>query len=160
MVGFELRRRVKLAIIAAIIGFFIIPSGVFLAALSQESSAAHPELTNYDQMRSGLALYRMTGWGFCKVSPQDYQILLSSEGEIYCEVYVSDVETLDWNGSQVYVPAQSAVEQLAAIRNSHFYVSRFSPSIGITVDKQMLQQIAAVPSVYCIRIIPPVSPVA
>lgn len=149
-----MQKRTKLVIIAVVFAVFVVPSGVFLAALSLECSVSHPELTNYDQMRGGLALYRLAGLGICKVSPQDWQTLLSANGKIYCEVYVSDVEALDFNGSQIYVPGQSAVEQLSGIPNSHFYASHFSPSIGITIDKQVLEQIAAVPSVYCIRVIP------
>jgi hypothetical protein len=67
---------------------------------------------------------------------------------------------LDWNGIQVHTPAQNVVEQLSGIPHSSFYVSRFSPSIGMTVEKQVLEQIAAVSSVYCIRVIPSMIAVA
>jgi hypothetical protein len=154
------QRRAKLAIIAVTVAVFVVPAGVFLAALSQECTVYRPELINYDGMRSGLALYDLTGWSVYKVSPQDLPTLMAANGTIYCEVYVSDVEALDWNGIRVYVPAQSAVEQLSCIQNAHFYVSQFSPSICMTVHKQALEQIAAVTSVYCIRVIPSIIPVA
>ncbi len=148
----------NLIIMAVIIGFFVVPSGVFFVVVSQELPTAHPELINHDQMRFGVALTHVTGLGIFKIYPQDMQqLLFSTDSTVYCEVYVSDVENTTWNNEQIYVPSQAVANELSKIPNTHFYVSRFSPSIGMVVERQELQEIAANHSVYCIRIIPKLS---
>ena len=88
------------------------------------------------------------------------------ENRVVVEVYVSDVDdTIQISKDvktaktahvlQMYTAAERAVKQLAEIPNTHFYVSKYFPSICMTVKKQDLQQIANNPSVYCIRVIPP-----
>ena len=119
----------------------------------------------FDQMRSRLAEYSVTTDWTKKIFPMDESYLYSAESTIYIEVYVSDVEeamrlsgdiSTDEAGKvfQVYRPTEHAVAQLSEIPHTYFYASLYSPSICLTVEKQTLQQIAEIPSVYCIRIIP------
>ncbi len=104
-----------------------------------------------------------------KIFPTDQPYLETVKQSVCVEVYVSNVDctiqlSTDFRTGktekcfQVFRPAEQTVKQLAEIPNSHFYVSKFTPSICMTVEKQVLQQIAGNPSVYCIRVIPPMEP--
>ncbi len=126
------------------------------------------KMTFLNQMQTRLAEYNATGDWTKKIFPADESLLQSAESPVYIEVYVSDVKDTTQNSTDiqsneaaavflVYLPTERAIEQLSAIPHTYFYVSRFSPSICLTVEKQVLQQVAEVPSVYCIRIIPSAS---
>lgn len=126
-------------------------------------------MTFLNEMKTRIVEYNAKEDWTLKVSPQDIQLLESADETVYIEVWVSDVdETIQLSGDlktgkiehlfQVYRASERVAEQLSQIPNSHFYESRFSPSIGMTIKKQALQQIASNPSVYCIRVIPPLTP--
>jgi len=118
-----------------------------------------------DQMQPRLSWYNLTGDWKIKICPGDEVYLQSAESTVYIEVYVSDVEdttreSIDIqtnetaNVYRVYVPTEQVVAQLSAIPHTTFYASWLSPSICLTVEKTTLEQVAQIPSVYCIRIIP------
>ena len=143
--------------------------GTAAVASEQPKTIDVRQMTFFDEMKTRNAEYAAKPDWTLKVAPSDIQYLDSANETVYVEVYVSDVDdTLQTSNDiktgeikhtyQVYTAAEQAVKQLAEIPNTHFYVSKFSPSIGMTVQKQALQQIANNPSVYCIRIIPPLTP--
>jgi hypothetical protein len=119
----------------------------------------------FGQMQTRIAEYDASGDWAKKIFPADAFCLFFANSPIYIEVYVSDVEeamrllgdnsTADAGKSfPIYRPTEQAVAELSAVPHTYFYASKFSPSICLTVEKQTLQQIAQIPSVYCIRIIP------
>jgi hypothetical protein len=123
------------------------------------------DMTFLNQMQHRLAEYNRTGDWTKKIFPFDAAYLHSTESTVVIEVYVSDVEdttreSIDISTNEtahrlrVYIPAEQVVAQLSANPHTHFYVSWIPPSISLTVEKQALQQIAEIPSVYCIRITP------
>lgn len=104
-----------------------------------------------------------------KIFPMDEEYFNSAKDTVYIEVFVSDVEeTIQLSKDcitektqsvfKVYRATQKTVEQLSAIPNEYFRVSLFSPRICMRVEKEVLQQIANQPQVYCIRVIPPLKP--
>jgi hypothetical protein len=122
-----------------------------------------------NEMNTRLTEYAQTNNWTKKIFPQDEMRLNNSEEKIYIEAYFSDIEEAIQPSTdiktgktetifQVNLPSERAIEEAAKIPNTYFYVSRFSPSIGLTIEKQALQEIANIPSVYCIRIIPPLEP--
>ncbi len=150
---------------------------VAFSALCQTSSAAIaselPEtidvrqMTFFEEMKTRNVEYLAAkqDWTL-KVAPQDTQYLNSAEDTFYVEVYVSEVKdrlqtAVDVQTGKtehifrVYTASEEAIEQLKQIPNTHFYASMFTPSVGMTVLKQDLQQIASNPSVYCINVLPP-----
>jgi len=119
----------------------------------------------FDQMKTRLAEYNVTADWTKKIFPMDESQLYFSESTVYIEVYVTDVEeamqlfgdnSTDDAGKifQVYRPTERAAALLSEIPHTYFYASTLSPSICLRVEKQVLPQIAEIPSVYCIRIIP------
>ena len=122
-------------------------------------------MTYLDQMQPRLALYNLTGDWTMKIYPADEAYLHSAESTVYIEVYVSDVEDTTQKSVdpqtnetahvyQVYKPREQVIARLSAIPHTTFYVSWLTPSICLTVEKQALKEVAEIPSVYCIRIIP------
>lgn len=126
------------------------------------------EMTFFDEMEARNAEYAEKSDWTLKISPLDTQYYKSTNETVYAEIYVSDTDDRlqfcsDFTGKtkntfRVYTASEQAVKQMSEIPNTYFYASRFSPSICMTVPKQALQQIAANPLVYCIRIIPPLTP--
>ncbi|MBT0158652.1 S8/S53 family peptidase [Candidatus Bathyarchaeota archaeon A05DMB-2] len=144
-------------------------AGIAAIAQEQPSTIDVRQMPFLDQMRTRLDEYNEEADWTLKVFPTDEPYLDVADETVYVEVYVSDVDDTTQlsedlktgkteNVFQVYKANERAVKQLAEIPHSYFYASKFSPSIGITIEKQMLQQIANIPSVYCIRIIQPLEP--
>jgi hypothetical protein len=127
------------------------------------------QLTFFNEMLTRNAEYKLNADWTLKVFPADLEYLKTDTEEVYIEVYVTDtVDKLQTshdrktgaitNTFEVFTASENAVTKLSQIPHSYFYASMFSPSVGMTIQKQDLSQIANDPSVYCIRIIPPLEP--
>jgi hypothetical protein len=162
----KVKKYVRITLLLSLL-IFLTAQQTSMVAVAQEQPSVIDvqQLTFFDQMRANMALYNVTGFWALKVFPTDQLQLFVTESPIYVEVYVSDIDAVNQSSVdiqtvevqhvfQVYRASKQSVSQLSAIPHTHFYVSAFSPSIGMTVEKQVLEQIAKVPSVYCIRIIP------
>jgi len=143
--------------------------GTAAVASEQTKTIDVRQMTFFDEMKTRNAEYVTSADWTLKVAPSDMPYLDSANDTVYAEIYVSDVDDTLQNAVdnktgeikhtlRVYTATEQAVNQLAEIPNTHFYVSMYSPSVCMTVQKQALQQIAKNPSVYCIRIIPPITP--
>ncbi len=150
-------------------------AGIAAMAQQQASTIDDRQMPFLQQMRTRLVEYNQTGNWTKKIFPIDEpnldvanSTLDLSNGTLYVEVFVLDVvDSLQFSRDiktgkiehsfQVYTASESVVKQLSEIPNTYFYVFKYRPAIGMIVEKQVLQQVASNPSVYCIRIIPQVA---
>jgi hypothetical protein len=144
---------------------------ICIAAITSEqpSIVDARQMPFFNQMGTRLAEYNQKADWTKKIFPTDEPYLDSADQTVYVEVYVSDIDDIiqlsedcktgkTENVFKVYRATERTVKQLSEIPHKYFYVSKFSPSICMTVEKEALQQIANQPPVYCIRVIPPLKP--
>ena len=156
-----------------LLAFPTFQQGGVSAGASQQASAADSEqppvidgrdMPYLSMMASYANTSQINDWTV-KTYPMDTARLDDTLfNDSYVQVYVSDVKdiiqpSVDEHGEvvhaiRVYVPSDSVVNQLSEIAHEVFYVSMYTPSILMVVDKEGLQQIANNPAVYCIRILP------
>lgn len=126
------------------------------------------QLNFFNDMRLRNSEYAQKKDWTLKISPLDINYYDNAiEKKLYVEVYVSDIEEKYVNTEslfgeakntyRVYTASDDIIKQMKQIPNDHFYASKFSPSVCMTVIKHTLQEIANNPCVYCIRVIPPMT---
>ena len=92
------------------------------------------QMTFFDEMKTRNAEYATSADWTLKVAPSDMPYLDSANDTVYAEIYVSDVDDTLQNAVdnktgeikhtlRVYTATEQAVNQLAEIPNTHFYVS-------------------------------------
>ena len=127
------------------------------------------DLPFYEAMEERLVEYRSTGDWRLKVHPVDLELgaleYVSESDLVYVEVYVLDPEetvvySRDLTTGEivtkfyVYQAREAQVEALRQVPHTYFYVSKFEPCVCMEVEPKHLKNIAKLPFVYCIRIIP------
>jgi len=140
--------------------------------LNAESLVTSPNVVHsrhlrfYNEMTTRLVEYVKTLDWTLKVFPRDLGYLDHSDPTISVEIYVSPpkeamVYSRDLDKPEeiktafmVYEATDEQVEELSQIPHSDLYKNEFGPVVCMQVDKLFLPQIAELPFVYCIRIIP------
>lgn len=120
----------------------------------------------HELMQKRLEKYNETSDWHWKIHPTDLPYLnYTGNSTIYVEVFLSDPEEKTVYSTNprpekiptifhVYRAKKNYVEIISRISHSYFYESIFDPRVCMMIEKNLLQEIANLQFVYCIRIIP------